>query len=688
MSDCNMIFCFEGEPAKEEDNQVKITLFISILVHELIVNFDLDLLTGATLTFIYHKDNIVHIVEATSGLFTSSPRSPSSPSNDSTKIKQSLKGRRILVQRHLSQSKETGGLAIVFCLQQNNFVLRAWRQNVPLYSPLRIATNNYENYQDFDGGQYLDLVNLVNYDMKGFEIGIEFDFHVNAGRRTVVKCYLEKATLQICDFEEILDDCCVKKSRPTDKETSDGSVANWRIVDLCSFGGENLPGNLELSGIDQQFAFRLEGQHTKDSQAWSMAADVSSPSIINLHAAAIKNTALLIIEALLLPTWSKDDHTASERPCPFPPGTIGALFHSLFAQMNGFFSSTSMNFSPLYIEKDSSDPIVERVLRALCKLLLPSNLSVILLRGEVGNIIISIPSDKSDEDVESKNLTFLLNQSDIVLRFYPIPGSPPADIERVLAAKGTDWSTLINDQREGFFQRVVAKSCLLSIYEEDDATKTETIVHPFEVILGYSSAEVTLSMGQGLRIGDIRLIESFQSRLKSAIEASSNSLSELSSVISGIRDRVAVEVPSVEASIAFDVEEKKLEEVPQVVHDSRSSVLRRTSKMLQEANRQLLLYEKDVRNTILKKDNELESIKIQLFLKERERFGALSIMSSRVAGWIRMGGLHRTGQRVANKSLVWPYWAVLRKELLLLYPSPGVVSSYYIKRVQKLLCFL
>ena len=309
-------------------------------------------------------------------------------------------------------------------------------------------------------------------------------------------------------------------------------------------------------------------------------------------------------------------------------------------------------------------------------------MSVILLRGEVANIIVSIPSDKSDEDIESKNLTFLLNQSDIVVRFYPIPGSPPAIIERVLAIKGKDWSTLINDQGEGFFQRVVAKSCLLSIYEEDDVTKTETIVHPFEVILGYSSAELTLSMGQGLKIDDIRLIESFQSRLRSAIESSSTSLSELSFVISGIRDRATIEVPSEKANIASEVEEKKLDEVTMVVRDYQSSVLRRTSKMLQEANRELLLYEKDVRNTILKRNDELESMKIQLFLKERERFGALSIMASRVAGWIRMGGQHRTGQRVAKKSLVWPFWTVLRKELLLLYPSPGVVSSFSIRRIQ------
>jgi hypothetical protein len=201
----------------------------------------------------------------------------------------------------------------------------------------------------------------------------------------------------------------------------------------------------------------------------------------------------------------------------------------------------------------------------------------------------------------------------------------------------------------------------------------ETIVHPFEVLLGYSSAEVTLSMSQGLKIDDIRLIESFQSRLKSATEVSMNCFSELSLVVSGIRDRAAVQVPLTKSTGAV-ADDEKLEKASS--RDYHFSVFRKTSNMLHKAIEELRLYENEVRSTILTRDDEIESLKIQLFLKERERFGALSIMASRVAGWIRMGSQHRIGQRVAKKSLVWPYWAVLRKDLLLLYPRPGVVSIY------------
>merc|ERR1712113_1093821 len=92
---------------------------------------------------------------------------------------------------------------------------------------------------------------------------------------------------------------------------------------------------------------------------------------------------------------------------------------------------------------------------------------------------------------------------------------------------------------------------------------------------------------------------------------------------------------------------------------------------------------------MLSKDNELESMKIDLFNKERERFGALSLLSSRVSGWVRMGSQHRSGQRIVKKSLLWPYWAILRKELLILFPRPSVpnpldIVSLVNARLQKL----
>ena len=314
---------------------------------------------------------------------------------------------------------------------------------------------------------------------------------------------------------------------------------------------------------------------------------------------------------------------------------------------------------------------MERALRSICKRLLPSDLQVILLRCELANILITIPFDANDEDDQIKKLSFLLNRSDIITRFYPIPGSAPSDIEQVLACKGTDWSTLINTNKGGFYQSIISRQSLLSTIQGKDVIKLETVVHPFEISLTYSGAEVNLSMNEGLLIDDIRLIENFQSKLKSAAKLSSECLSEIFNVVRAMKYRTATELNAPNAPLSF-AEEKKSN--VNTAHQINCSGFSNTQKILQKINEEFSLYEKSIHNSLLVRDNELESLKISLFVKERERFGALSLMASRVAGWIRVGGQHRSGQRVVKKSFLWPHWIILRKELLIFYSRPGCVS--------------
>lgn len=669
VSNSSTIFCFEGEPPAEGSNQIKITVFLSILVHELILNVDFDLLAGATCTAFYHKLNAMAIADMVH--FPPSPDSSmktvqfeSQDSLNLGRLKQSLEGRRIMVRRHISQSRETGGLAIVFCVQLNDVRIRVWRQNVSFSSPLRDGLTSHEDRKYHSEARRIAIVKVVDFELKGFEVGVEFDFHVSESRRTVLKCYLQSSNLRLCDLEKALRFKDVQEPGDT---TND--LREWHLLELCSLGRDSLPSGLDLSGKAQQLAFRLEGQHKKGSQSWSMAVDITSPSIVNLHAEAVKNSALLIIEALLLPTWSKDP-VASHEACPFPPGTLGSWFHSIAANFKGAKPSAPLDLRHLEIDEGSGDPIVERVLRTLCKLLLPSDLRVILLRCEIANFLISIPCDDEGTEEQAKNLSLLLNQSDVVTRFYPVAGSAPSDIEHVLACKGTDWSTLINTQKAGFYQSILTRQSLHTLFTADDShSAVETLVHPFELNLTYSGAEMDISMKKGLLINDIRLIESFQTRLKSAIESSSRCISDIVLVVSAMKGRPVSETS--ELSKAFNDENVPHRSIPR-----RGEVsLTTTRHLLRKVKEEFGLSEGSRLNSARKRDDELESLKVAFFIKERERFGAVALMASRVAGWIRMGGQHRTGQRVARKSLVWPYWMVLRKSLLLLYPSPGVVRS-------------
>jgi hypothetical protein len=671
IGDSTAIFCFEGDPPTVGCNKMEITVFLSILIQQLLLNIDFDILAGATLTLLSHKKHIVAIMEMMSNIFAQSQdgEATSSQKNatqslEDTRIKQSLKGRRILASRHMSQSRETGGLAIIFCVQQKDFRLRVWRQNVPIRSPLRdkLEPSHTFKYQDDEG--MIDLVNLLDFEMKDLEVGIEFDFHSNSDHRTVIKSYLSRANLRVVDLaKEIEEHISVHRGSSAKSTGKDKTNVQSNLTNLCSFGNESMPCGLDPSGLAQHFAFRLEAHHKNNAQSWSMAADVSAPSTINLDADAVKASIVLIIEALLLPAWSNDLITAN-KAFLFPPGTIGAMFYLVAKEMFGKQDFALKTVDSLETDTNTNDPILERVLRSICKTFLPHNLQVILLRCEIANLLISIPSENKDEKKQNKNVSFLLNQADIITRFYPVPGSPLSEIEQVLACKGTDWSSLINTNKEGFYQYICSRQSLLSMIEENDETKLEMVVHPFEISFTYSGAEVDISMEKGILIDDVRLIEKIQSRLKSAVRLSSECLSEIYSIVGAMMYR--------------DVTEDVLEIATEGMKSSKETRQKRdfssifkTRKLLRKANEEFRRYENSARDNMLKRDNELDALKIDLFKKERERFGALSLMASRVAGWIRMGGQHRSGQRVVKKSLLWPFWAILRKELLILYPRPG-----------------
>ena len=68
---------------------------------------------------------------------------------------------------------------------------------------------------------------------------------------------------------------------------------------------------------------------------------------------------------------------------------------------------------------------------------------------------------------------------------------------------------------------------------------------------------------------------------------------------------------------------------------------------------------------------DLERAKTLLFLLERQRTAALSLVSARVCGWIRFGASNVSGQRIITATNLWRYWAVLRKNLLIICDRPG-----------------
>lgn len=657
-TDMTMIVCFEGE-AKGQNEEIQVVLFVSIQIHRILLNIDFDLLAGSTCTALYHFDTVQSTIERMKKL------SPliTEVNDDPDKVKKSMYGRQIMVRRQLIKSKAAGGLSIVFCLQQSELMVTIWRQNVPILSPFRdgqISTDHFANVDD----AYIKILRLFDLRINDFEVGVEFDFQTEESCRTILKCCLEKASMEFCDVKKVMKEFTFMNSESPDPEGGYGSDTsqdyNRYMVNFLSFGVESLPGNYDSAymGREQHFAIRLEEQLSGDSRSWSLAADLTSPATITFHVDEVKDSFVLLVEALLLPTWSERARSVTDE-APFPDRTIGALFYTLLRNKEGPTQVIKLKWaSSLESGEDPAEPFVERALSTLFNLFLPVDLQLVLLRLEIANLLLILPAAQCHKIQDGGSLGILLNQSDIVVRFYPVPGCKPENIQEVLACKGVAWSELIKTEEDGFYQNIWSQQSLISITRENG---TLVLINPFDIGLTYEAANMSLSMKNDLKVNDIRRIEGVLWRIQSLSNRCSNYQNEVSNLLAKIRKS---------APVAKDIISEEKEES----NEASSSSIRATRMLVHKIQQELGSYEKELRSLILKKDSEAESLKIKIFEKEKERFGALALLSSRVAGWVRMGGYHRTGQRVARKSMMWPYWAVLRKDLLMLFSKPGEVS--------------
>ena len=200
-TEMTLIVCFEGEPpATPESNLVKIVLFCSLQFHRLALNCDLDVISGALSTIIYHSDVVKETITVIEGLQSSNSARSTVEQEDSVKVmKKSLKNRRVLVRRQIARSREAGGLSVSACMQLAEFSFTFWRQNVPLTSRFRASLSNDVNVRVDEAP--IALMKLMLFEMKGMEVGAEWSIQQTSRRRIVLKGCLSELKMGICDFE-------------------------------------------------------------------------------------------------------------------------------------------------------------------------------------------------------------------------------------------------------------------------------------------------------------------------------------------------------------------------------------------------------------------------------------------------------------------------------------------------------
>ena len=95
-------------------------------------------------------------------------------------------------------------------------------------------------------------------------------------------------------------------------------------------------------------------------------------------------------------------------------------------------------------------------------------------------------------------------------------------------------------------------------------------------------------------------------------------------------------------------------------------------------------YHEKMQSVIRHMNAEVHSLREGIFLKERERIGALALASSTASGWVRVGeDSSFSATRLFTSATFWRYWMVLDKSIILLYKTPGCTAPSFIIPMHK-----
>jgi len=691
-------FSFEGEPPETaESNLIKMVLYSSIIVDRINMNCDLDLLAGALSTCLHHYQVVQETIEHAKVLIPSFDPPPNLPEDDasismstiddlsttnSTRIKKTFHGRRALVHRQFHRSRETGGLRLASYVRVGNYSFTLWRQNVSMYSPLRPSAG----FVDVVERQKLHfpLLKLLSLDTKGLELGVEVAFQ-EQDRRVVLKSSISEARISLCNLERQAANGAEVGNpvRPENEKNAEeemevetgneiGDAASeveesdntpredLSMVDLLHFGC-NVPiqqsPTCESSKRDKSILLRCE-ERFGSQRSRSLAADMGTGGVVTLHVDHMENVFLLLLEALMMPTWSRKALFQAQGQSGFPERSIGALFLSLIpspgSEFGGLLSLTSQVIS----------------------LVLPEDLRLFLLRTRMSNILITVPEVKgySEATLNVTKCALMLRHFELQTWYISHEDVVRRDVLSTLAKNGTTWLSLIPKESKGLNHRITARQSfqLVQVLGNEGELVVADLVPEFEVTVEClhskiaTAIENTLSFHDAQRFRDcFRFLRRFAQRCLV--------------IFLHLRQRLAIlrEYQHINGEIESKEETKSKDEadpVGQACSDMELSV--RTAKDC--LVRMCQLFEDSIRDhkaLISEKDNLQQHLQRQVFIKERERIAAITLASSPLAGWLRMGGTHQSGQRVATTSTLWRYWAVLRKDLLIFYAGPGKVSA-------------
>jgi hypothetical protein len=673
-----MLVCFEVEPPESHDSDlIKILTFVSLQLYRLDVNLDFDVVSGGIGCGLFHAENMHDTLSVISRLdgFIVAPEVTVNNMVRRTpdrRVVDSIHGRRVLVRRQIERSRHTGGFSFECGLQVAHFGLHLWRQQVPLNSRFRGSiTGDWTRILE----SQISLVKLLSVELGRVELGVEGSTN-KAERRFILKLCMSHIEAEVCDFDATckahLQGGNMERRSDENEDTCDTKPQSFvKGVTLVSLGGDS----------EKDICVRIE-ERSDTQKSVSLSADLDVGGQLNLHIHEIETLILLVAEAMLLPTevkWSKSElgKAYQDSAVNFPDGTIGYLIVGLLStgERKQVQSKPRFNFKKLAADSDS----IDQLMNALISSMLPDETDRFLLRVALSDILIYVPNHARTVSTEEESwLGQEIRKANILSGYLGAPARAAFDNAslEVLGTKGRTWSSFFGEQDSGFYHNIETSQSLHSaVLTNSRVLSKRPLIDSFDVGLIYTPHSVNLSMGDStLSVHDLAHMRNLHASVTGFIHRIKLMKHRVNSLVSSlaVRRHVVQRLNKDEADDVADVRRLGNRNSNEVVQDADVSLLRGRRCLEQLVK---LIEKQDIvmRTRMKNKQDAIDRLRIQVFLKEKDRLSALALLSCQAAGWLRVGGTHMTGERSPTTSNMWRFHAVLRKSLLILYASPGQV---------------
>lgn len=702
-----MLFCFEGEPSDDITNEaggydntapIKIALFFSMQIHKLIINVDFDTITGAISTTMHHYDTIHATMESLLKVFAPSLEllketttndddlnGMDGPLGDDAQLQRTMAGRRILVKRQIKRSRETGGLSLAFCSQLAEFHFNVWRQNVPVMSRFRasMADGKVASIEEAP----IPLLHLLHAEAKTAEFGLEGCLQGDE-RRIVSKLHLVDAALHVCDFDGESE-----RFRASAEDQEDKGAL---MVQIFGLGGDARSTNervKEKQHAHQDVLLRVE-ERKEGKRSMAISAELLSGTLINLHIHELENFFLLLVEGLLMPTTkSPRDMPQNSDILHFPDGSIGALLTSFLPSVNIVDTGLrkligSEDKEVFQFDEEAIDNVLEKVVLDN----LPDDVSHMLFRLETSDITVVVPHRPVlEKDMpEIPWFALWIHEIAILTAYFDGGASSATNTEDAfnlvssLATKNRAWKDLVPSNPDGIYHNIKLRQSLHAA--DNNGSKpvmTETLVPPFDLASAYYPSAVNFSMNdtmltfqdlyttKALRVSLLAFINRcivLKTRVQTVLEAlvhfsqiiqkSAESTEKLSSTIGNIEGKEGGH-SALLAQLRTEFE----------------TSIDRSRVLLGKMKGRLSAYQGNVVRVVSSQQQEMDFLRYEVFVRERERLAAIAFSACQASGWLRAGGIHMFGSRAPTTSTMWRYHVTLRMNLLIFYDGPNKVRK-------------